>query len=167
MVAYEALTGRLPFEAGDEGSLLARIQTAEPVPLPRWRPDIPVSLIRLIEWMLARSPRDRPASAEILSTALAALARGEDGELDPRRLEAIAVATQEGEPDAGSPAWKERHREALCRLKEGRTTEAHVLMVECLAELREALLPLESGQRESYCRRHGVAAALELMDRLG
>jgi len=37
-------------------------------------------------------------------------------------------------------------------------------MVECLAELRKALLPLESEQRESYCLRHGVAAALELME---
>lgn len=167
VVAYEALTGRLPFEAGDEGSLLALVQTAEPVPLRRWRPDLPAPLTRLVEWMLARSPRDRPASAEILNAALAALARGEDGELDARRLEATAAATAADEPGAGSPAWKERHREALRRLGEGRTTEAHVLMVECLAELRKALLPLESGQRESYCRRHGVAAALELMDRLG
>ncbi|HEX4963545.1 MAG TPA: FG-GAP-like repeat-containing protein [Thermoanaerobaculia bacterium] len=170
VVAYEALTGRLPFEAGDEGSLLACIQTAEPVPLGQWRPDLPVPLTRLIEGMLSRSPRGRPASAEALSAALAALGRSEGGEPDVRgalgETGASVGATAADEPAVGSETWQELYREALCRLEEGRTTEAHVLTVECLAELRKALLPLENEQRESYCRQHGVAAALELMGRL-
>jgi tRNA A-37 threonylcarbamoyl transferase component Bud32 len=164
VVGYEALTGRLPFEAGDEGSLLAIIQTGEPVPLRQWRPDLPAPLTRLIEGMLSRSPRGRPASAEALGVALAALGRGDGGE--PELRGAPEETGGEDEPAVSSEGWKERYREALRLLEEGRTTEAHVLMVACLAELRKALLPLENGQRESYCRQHGVAAAMELMDRL-
>ncbi len=171
VVGYEALTGRLPFEAGDEGSLLAIIQTAEPVPLRQWRPDLPASLTRLIEGMLSRSPRGRPVSAEALGVALAALGDADAGEPEVREApggtgDAAAGATVEDAPAVGSETWKERYREALRRLEEGRTTEAHVLMAACLAELRKTLLPLEDGQRASYCRQHGVTAALELMDRL-
>ncbi len=164
VVAYEALTGRLPFEADDKGSLLACIQT-EPVPLLA-RPDLPASLARLIERMLARTPWDRPVSAEALSAELAALEREES----PEPI-GLPFVMEEAAPIAISPAtssgiWGQRYREARCRLEEGRTTEAHVLMMECLADLRQVLLSLDRDQQESYCRQHSVKAAVELMDRL-
>ena len=69
-------------------------------------------------------------------------------------------------PATSSGIWGQRYREARHRLEEGRTTEAHVLMMECLAELRQVLLALDRDQQESYCRQHDVKAAVELMDRL-
>jgi serine/threonine-protein kinase len=205
VVAYEALTGRLPFEADDEGSLLARIQTG-PVPLLA-RPDLPASLARLIERMLARAPWDRPVSAEALSAELAALEHprpssprpsspvmpspGEEGDQQERsnwdpspgegdgvvgrgagvralgRGRSLGVAEAAPRtPATSSGLWRQRYQEARYHLEEGRTTEAHVLMMECLVELRQVLLALDREQRESYWRRHSVSAAMELMDRL-
>ena len=69
-------------------------------------------------------------------------------------------------PATGSGIWRQRYREARFHMEAGRTTEAQVLMMECLAELRQVLLALDRDQRESYWRRHSVAAAMELMDRL-
>lgn len=165
VVAYEALTGRLPFEADDEGSLLARIQTADPVPLRRLRPEIPEALARIVEAMLARDPAQRPASAEALGELLAHL--GRSGEVPAVPSEAPAAEPQRVEGIGEGPGtWRGRYEEARRLAQEGHATEAQVLMMECLAELKTTLLALDPDQRELYCRQHGVAAALDLMDRL-
>jgi serine/threonine protein kinase len=135
VAAYEALTGRLPFEGEDEAALLARIQTAGPVPLRTLRSDVPPDLEERVEGLMARDltpclPLPSPSSP------------------------------------TGGEGWQVRFQQAQAFLAENRSTEAQVLLVECLADLKETLLPLEPGQREIYCRQHGVAAVLDLAHRL-
>lgn len=156
VVAYEALTGRLPFEADDEGSLLARVQTGDPVPLRRLRPDVPEALARAVESLLARDPANRPASAEILGDVLR-------GRINDGWTLLFAPTVEDAE---GGPPWRERFREARRRAAAGSPTEAQVLMVDCLAELKKTLLSLDPDQRDAYCRRHEVSMALDFMDRL-
>lgn len=163
VVAYEALTGRLPFEADDEGSLLARIQAGNPAPPRELRPEIPAPLERLVLRMLARSPDERPASAEELAAALSEDGGGTVAAPPP----APAETGKASEATPAAPAvWEERLQEARRLAAEGRATEAQVLLVDCLAALEETLRPLDPDQRDLYCRQHDVESALALMDRL-
>jgi serine/threonine protein kinase len=67
---YEAATGSLPFPARDPARCLA-MHRSEPVPLPESRvPGFPSGLSALLQWMLAKRPEERPATYEILETAL-------------------------------------------------------------------------------------------------
>jgi serine/threonine protein kinase/photosystem II stability/assembly factor-like uncharacterized protein len=150
VAAYEALTGRLPFEAEGEAPLLVRIQTAAFVPLRRLRPEIPEPLAKLVEALLARDPNDRPASAEALAAAL-------------ERLDGAPEATLASN---AVPRWRERFAEAQRRLAAGSATEAQMLLMECLAEIEEQVRGLDPGERDSYAREHDVMAVLELLERL-
>lgn len=63
IVAYEMLTGRLPWDVdGRPGGMMARLH-GTPVPLRELRPDTPPLLAALIESCLAVNPASRPASA--------------------------------------------------------------------------------------------------------
>lgn len=67
VVAYELLTGRLPFMDGN--MLLAH--TTEPVPDPRtFRPDLPAAVTAVLTRALAKHPGDRFSSCGALATAL-------------------------------------------------------------------------------------------------
>ncbi|MDX1579055.1 MAG: protein kinase, partial [Gemmatimonadota bacterium] len=70
VVAFELLTGRLPFEgrSGDERLAAQRFET--PPRLGSLRPDLPESLGSLVDGLLAKSPVDRPQSASAVMDAL-------------------------------------------------------------------------------------------------
>jgi serine/threonine-protein kinase len=77
---FELLTGRLPFEAGDSGSMgaLLRQVARQPAPaLSSLRPDLPPSLLgleALLAVLLAKRAAERPARAADVAARLAALA---------------------------------------------------------------------------------------------
>jgi serine/threonine protein kinase len=67
---YEAVTGTLPFPARDPARCLT-MHRHHPVPPPEERtPGVASGLSALLLWMLAKRPEDRPATYEILETAL-------------------------------------------------------------------------------------------------
>jgi len=71
VVLYEAITGRMPFDAGSMTELLAAI-LRDPVPPPRsLRPDCPAELEQVVMRAMARSRADRFESATEMSNALA------------------------------------------------------------------------------------------------
>ncbi|HEX4964341.1 MAG TPA: FG-GAP-like repeat-containing protein [Thermoanaerobaculia bacterium] len=171
VVAYEALTRQLPFEAGPDGSLLLRIQSGTFVPLRQRRPDVPAALEQLLTRMLALSRADRPRSAEELSALLRALRSGGDSRPLPSSPLLLLSTVPSGEAESstpGSPAsWPNLFQEAKACLAEGRTTEGQILLIECLAALGETLHPMSDEDRAAYCRQHEeIAAALELNRRL-
>lgn len=63
VLAYQMLTGRLPFEAG----ILAIVDdgTTQHVPTEVHSPDVPPELTRLVDQMLAYDRWDRPSAAEV------------------------------------------------------------------------------------------------------
>lgn len=72
VVAFELLTGRLPFTANTDLARLARILVEEATPVRLVLPDLPPAAAELIDGLLVREPDGRIATAE----ALQALVRG-------------------------------------------------------------------------------------------
>ncbi len=70
VILYEMLTGRVPFQAGLFGELLAQIQRDPPPPLSEFRPDIPSGLAALCLKALAKNPADRFADMADFAAAL-------------------------------------------------------------------------------------------------
>ena len=70
---YEVLTGRLPFEGRNRMQVIYQHLNAAPVPPTDRAPGIPPLISDLCLWMLAKSPDERPQSADELRTAFAAV----------------------------------------------------------------------------------------------
>ncbi|MFB6248785.1 MAG: protein kinase [Salinibacter sp.] len=65
LLAYEALTGRLPFDTSASDYVIQRAIVEESFPPPSaYVPEIPPSLERVVMDLLAKAPADRPPSAE-------------------------------------------------------------------------------------------------------
>jgi eukaryotic-like serine/threonine-protein kinase len=62
-VLFEMLTGRTPFEAGNQAELLFKHLEEEPPSVRDFNVDVPIWLSRLIDEMLAKDPEDRPFDA--------------------------------------------------------------------------------------------------------
>ena len=73
---YALLTGDAPFDGETVPALMRQHLTVEPAPPSRHRPDVPAELDRLVLWLLAKDPADRPGSAEDVAERLRALASG-------------------------------------------------------------------------------------------
>lgn len=63
VVAYQLLTGTLPFEAKTAAELIAAHLHADPIPLTQRDASIPDDLAAVVESALAKDPKARPASA--------------------------------------------------------------------------------------------------------
>ncbi len=70
VLAYEALTGRRPFQAATVHELLVAQASASPVPVQELRPDLAPDLARIVMRCLEKRPEDRFASAAELHAAL-------------------------------------------------------------------------------------------------
>jgi serine/threonine protein kinase len=172
VAAYEALTGRLPFEGEDEATLLARIQTTGPVPLRTLRPDVPADLEERVHALMAREPSEREPKTERSareSSPPGSLSQGRGRESSlkaPLPWERGWGEDSRADEQAEAGLWQARFEQVQALLAENRSTEAQVLLMECLADLKQTLLPLEPGQRDLYCQQHGVAEVLALAHRL-
>jgi len=76
VVAYEALSGRVPFSATTLQALLAAHVSENPPPVRALRPDVPAPLAALVMRCLAKDPRDRPRRADDIVAALDAISSG-------------------------------------------------------------------------------------------
>jgi tetratricopeptide (TPR) repeat protein len=63
-VAYEMVSGRPPFERPSQQAMLIAHATETPTPISSLRVDLPPALADLITRLLAKSPTDRPESAD-------------------------------------------------------------------------------------------------------
>jgi TolB-like protein/Flp pilus assembly protein TadD len=70
VMAFEMVSGRVPFEGRTPRELLTAQLTLRPPALESLRPDVPPALAALIRSCLAKDPADRPASAEQVLTTL-------------------------------------------------------------------------------------------------
>jgi serine/threonine protein kinase len=70
LLAWEVLTGRAVFDAGDPAALITAILTAPTPSLAPHRPDLPTAVADVITRALSRDPMERPASARELRRAL-------------------------------------------------------------------------------------------------
>jgi serine/threonine-protein kinase len=70
VVSYFAVTGRLPFEADSAQAVMVAHISQAPVPVSRYRPDLPPPLANTIDRCLEKAPTDRFATGEALVEAL-------------------------------------------------------------------------------------------------
>jgi serine/threonine protein kinase len=107
VTAYEAVSGKLPFEGEDFGSLRSNILLEDPKPLETLVPRITPQLVKLIGKAMARSPNARFQSAEEMSAAVLECAS---------RANAAYTRPQLGEPgvpEGGSVAPVSRRRTSV------------------------------------------------------
>ena len=71
VVAYQMLTGRVPFNGGNSMALLLKHVTERPRPIAELRPETPRALREVIERALTKDPEDRWPTAATLRDALA------------------------------------------------------------------------------------------------
>jgi eukaryotic-like serine/threonine-protein kinase len=76
VVAYQLLTGRLPYEANSLSELALRQQREPPPPVDELNPHVPPELADAVGLALALDQEDRPANAALLAEAIATGARG-------------------------------------------------------------------------------------------
>ncbi len=78
VVAYQLLSGRLPYEAGSLTELALKQQREHPMPLERLSPQVPHTLSQAVAMALALDKSRRPADAAVFAQALDTGARGLD-----------------------------------------------------------------------------------------
>jgi serine/threonine-protein kinase len=78
VVAYQLLSGRLPYEANSLSELALKQQRESPLPLEELNPQVPHTLARAVEMALAIDQTHRPADAMLLADALVNGAHGID-----------------------------------------------------------------------------------------
>jgi len=104
VILYEALTGRLPFDADNVTAVSAQIVMDSP-PRPRQlRTDLPEALEAVVLRCLEKDPEARPASVAELSEALASFAP-ESARVSIERIQRLSrTETALGETVAAAPA---------------------------------------------------------------
>jgi serine/threonine protein kinase/superfamily II DNA/RNA helicase len=113
-ILFEMLTGAPPF-LSESAHELGQKHLSEPAPSPKLlRQDIPDSIARLVERLLAKDPADRPADALDVRDALAPFATGTDtvagwDTFDPLQ----PFSRRQGDTDLGTPASVEPSRPFL------------------------------------------------------
>lgn len=75
-MAYELLTGRLPFSGDTTRAILTAHLCDAPPPPGRWRPDLPSELETTVLWCLAKEPNERPATARDVARTFERFATG-------------------------------------------------------------------------------------------
>ncbi len=73
LLAYELLTGKVPFKEASPQQTMAAQLTREPEPVEKSRADVPLALRALIARLLQKIPSDRPSSAAEVVDALDAM----------------------------------------------------------------------------------------------
>jgi serine/threonine-protein kinase len=91
VVAYQLLTGQLPFAPGPLPEVVARVLRASPTPLHVLRPELPPALVRIVERCLDEDPSQRFDDARQLGAALAALGAEPETPAGTPRARVVAI----------------------------------------------------------------------------
>jgi serine/threonine protein kinase len=82
-VMYRMSTGRKPFQGDDIMGTLLALAMEDPPPARYYNPEIPPQLSDMIRWLMAKSPGDRPRSAQDVVDSLTVIERNlADGTAD-------------------------------------------------------------------------------------
>ena len=101
VVAYQMITGELPFQAPSVQALLMKQITERPTPIDRRRPETPVELSQIVMRCLEKDPEDRWPTADALRRALETNTYTAPPPREPtRRRPAGAGRGAEGRPSA-------------------------------------------------------------------
>jgi len=79
VIAFEALTGQVPFDGSTFNELMFKIVLAEPPQLKLMRPDVDPAFVAIVEKMMAREPDARYATSKEVMAALDAWSNAQLG----------------------------------------------------------------------------------------
>ncbi|HEY3499820.1 MAG TPA: serine/threonine-protein kinase [Polyangiaceae bacterium] len=105
VIAYQLVTGRLPFEARDPSALARAVVREPPRPIAELEPGVPAELAAAVMRALRKDPADRPGDAAALAVSLTPFA-------DARALAAVTSTPEQRAPIpsfAGAPAPGDTH----------------------------------------------------------
>lgn len=102
VLAYELLTGQLPFKGHGPGAVLAAIVSGRYTPIAAVRREVPGELARVVERCLERDPADRFQSGQDVSHALQRALSDSD------RPARVAKADSGSSPRTGAPAARDQ-----------------------------------------------------------
>jgi len=122
VLLHEMLTGSLPFEGKNPAQVLRRVLEGGTTPADRIRPEVGAAYAQITTQALARSPADRPSSADILQDELLRELQSL-GVPDPR----IEVAHFLDDPAKYRESYAERIVDALSSRGLGRRREGDYL----------------------------------------
>jgi hypothetical protein len=112
VVMYEALAGRLPFQADNPADLIVSVLNAHPVPLVSFRPDLGDELSQIVSKSMQREPEQRFQSADEMRGAILTLL-----EAQPELESALLPKRFHTPPDAASA--DDMARESILPTTEG------------------------------------------------
>ena len=93
-VLFRCLSGKPPFQGGDVLSVLTQLALHVPPSVGRIVPGVPLALDRLVSRLMAKSPADRPSTAEAVRDELDTIdADGEPIDRAPRSMPASTLPT--------------------------------------------------------------------------
>ncbi|HRF98360.1 MAG TPA: serine/threonine-protein kinase, partial [Aggregatilineales bacterium] len=81
VMLYEMIGGKRPFPSDNPSALITAILTKPPADLFALRPDAPLPLIRLIEWMLVKNPQDRIGTMTSVHQTITDILAGTDSSI--------------------------------------------------------------------------------------
>ncbi|HEX5145713.1 MAG TPA: protein kinase [Conexibacter sp.] len=108
VVAYQLLSGRLPYEAASLSELALKQQRELPAPLDELNPAVPATLAQAVGLALELDPEGRPESAAALEQAIRAGARGVAPATTPTRSTAATRVIAPGASTAETRALPSR-----------------------------------------------------------
>lgn len=94
-VAYRALTGRPPFQAGELLSAIQEVVNVDPPPVTRYRPELHRDVDAVLVLGLAKRPADRYGTAAAFVEDLALAGAGQLGEGPRRRAQELSSSVTE------------------------------------------------------------------------
>jgi serine/threonine protein kinase len=110
VVMYHLLTGRLPFQASNNFSLIYQITSVEPQPPSSLRPEIPRALDGIVRRAMAKDLEQRYAEWEEFSEDLAGVFRGEPAAAKQQFADSDRFETLRGlaffEPFSDAEIWE-------------------------------------------------------------
>ena len=95
VVLYEMLAGQMPFPGESTAATITAILTHKLPDLREIRPDIPVTFIGLIEWMLEKDLDQRIGNIRLVGATLESIVRGENLVIPAQRTPTVMIRPPE------------------------------------------------------------------------
>ena len=150
-VLYEMLSGARCFDAPNFVATTHKILHDKPEPLGALRPDLPASIVRVIETALAKRPEDRFANAAEMGQALRSALREDDALAAPDDADATVITATAGQDPPVRHATAELEALQSASLTTIERRLAHYLGpmagYHLRQAMREARTPEELGQK--------------------
>ena len=122
VVMYEMLTGRVPFDGETQVAIAMQHLHAQPEPIEKYAPEVPVALRHVVMMAMAKDPRHRYQSARDMALELRKALEGRVSEMQPRiagkddfPVPEPAPAPQPRSPEV--PGFRVRRRKPVTRAR--------------------------------------------------